>query len=66
MNEISSLINTTQVAKLLSEITGDRWDRKKVHLYWKYRDKLPQPDEYIGNIPCWYRETIEKYAKGVQ
>jgi len=64
MRDLSTLMNTTQVAELLTELTGDRWDRKKVHLYWKRgTKKFPYPDETISGIPYWYRDTIEGYAK---
>lgn len=64
MGKISDLINTTQTARLLAELTGQRWDRAKVHLYYKRGTKdFPQPDEFISGTPYWYRKTIDKYAK---
>lgn len=62
--KLKNPINSTKAAEILAEITGKKWDRKKVHLYWKRGTKgFPYPDEmpeYSG--PLWERETIIKHG----
>jgi predicted DNA-binding transcriptional regulator AlpA len=51
-------LTTKQVAELLGV------QPKTVRQYlWRERDNFPEPDERVGPLPLWKKETIEKWRK---
>ncbi|GAB7387381.1 hypothetical protein BSNK01_12170 [Bacillaceae bacterium] len=57
------LLGTTEAAALISEITGQKWDRRYIAQYRRQDPTFPEPDIKIGRRPYWFQSTIEKYAK---
>jgi predicted DNA-binding transcriptional regulator AlpA len=60
--ESEVLLGQEDAAQILAEITGERWDRSKVHHYWK-RGVLPEPLFLKGKSPLWSESQIRNFAK---
>lgn len=65
IEEVPDYLTTVEAARLLSQMTGERWDKRKVHLYHT-RGQFPKPDKYKRPQerwgPLWNAEKIRAYA----